>query len=394
MNKEDKIKMLSLDQIDKIVKYISSNFSESNTDSDQMNNYKKLLVFLKANNYKIGELDAELIFSKSQKLTECMKVVRKYISKSNELDKGLFDYKEVSEIENDSKDDLNFDGNSADISSFKLYLNGISEYKLLPNDEIVELFKRYENGEVKVREKIINHNLRLVVFIAKKYIRSELDMEDLVQEGNDGLIRAVDTYDYRRGNNFSTYAYICINHKIQRAIQNTGKVIRIPIHMQEKIFKIKKATDSFVCINGREPNDKELSLLTGLSLNTIKYVKSHYIYTVSSNITIGEKGDEELESILESKVDDSCNVEDIVINKLIYARISDILNEINVLSEREKTILKLRIGDDDCDKKTLDEIAKEFNITKERIRQIEKRGLYKLRNAYTSQFGLKKMVRR
>ncbi|MGM9877577.1 MAG: RNA polymerase sigma factor RpoD/SigA [Bacilli bacterium] len=394
MNKEDTIKMLSLDEIEEIIKYINSNFNESRFDSEQMKNYKKLLIFLKANNYKISELDAELLFSKSQKLNVCMKVVRKYANKSEQLDKGLFDYKEVSEIENDSENDLVFNESSLEnISSFKLYLKDISEYKLLSNEEIVELFKKYENGDVKARERIINHNLRLVIFIAKKYVGCDLDIEDLVQEGNDGLIRAVDTYDYRRGNKFSTYAYICIKHKIQRAIQNTSKVIRIPIHMQEKILKVKKASDSFICANGREPNNKELSLLTGLSVNTIKDVKNHCVDTVSSNTTVGERGEDELESLLEDKADDSCNVEDIVIDRLIYSSISDILSEINVLNEREKTILRLRIGDDDCDKKTLDEVAQEFNLTKERIRQIEKRGSDKLRNIYISRLGLRRMIK-
>ncbi|MBT5953956.1 sigma-70 family RNA polymerase sigma factor [bacterium] len=259
--------------------------------------------------------------------------------------------------------------------SIKMYLREIGSIKLLTQAEEIDLAKRVEAGEMAAKDRLVNANLRLVVAIAKKYCGQGLLFLDLIQEGNTGLIRAAEKFDYRKGFKFSTYATWWIKQGITRAIADQSRTIRVPVHMVETIYKVKKATRILMQEYSRWPTDEELAIKTELSVETIKSVRKFSQVPLSLETPIGNEDSCQLGNFIEDK---NLEAPEVRSERLLIRK--EIDKAMDILTEREQTILKLRYGFDDGRPRTLEEVGKVYNVTRERIRQIEEKALRKLRH--------------
>ena len=261
------------------------------------------------------------------------------------------------------------------VNSIKVYLNEISQYNLLSKEDEVRYAKAAANGSQEAKNALINHNLRLVVSIAKKYMGRGLTLSDLIQEGNFGLIKATEKYDVDKGFRFSTYATYWIKQSISRAVMDQTRNIRIPIHVIELISKIKKAERDFQQSYNREPKEADVAAILGIDVKKIKEAYSWMKDTSSLDVVVGDDEDTTVGSFIEdeSVADSFMNIEDDERKEAVQ----DILNTLN---DREQLIIKNRFGIGMNRAKTLDEIGKELNLSRERVRQIEAAALKKLRN--------------
>ena len=257
----------------------------------------------------------------------------------------------------------------------RMYLREIGKIPLLTPEEEIELAKRIEDGDEEAKRKLIEANLRLVVSIAKKYIGRGLSFLDLIQEGNLGLIRAVEKFDYRKGFKFSTYATWWIRQAITRAIADQARTIRIPVHMVETINKLIRVSRQLVQQLGREPTTEEIAQALGLPPEKVEDIQRIAQEPVSLETPIGEEEDSQLGDFLEDK--ESPNPEEATAGQLLREQLEEMLGE---LTEREREVLRLRFGLEDGHAHTLEEVGKRFNVTRERIRQIEAKALRKLRH--------------
>ena len=264
------------------------------------------------------------------------------------------------------------DANTND--SVKMYLRDIGKYPLLTREEEIDLAKRIEQGDKAARDKLINCNLRLVVSIAKKYMNRGLQFLDLIQEGNVGLMKAVDKFDYNRELKFSTYATWWIRQGIQRAISDQGRLIRIPVHMGDIISKLAKVTRQLVQEKGREPTTAELAERLDMPEEKILYIQRISQDPVSFETPVGQEDDSYLGDFLEDT--NSLSPSEVAENKMLKELLLKVLS---TLTPREQKVIRLRYGIDDGRQRTLEEVGKEFNVTRERIRQIETKALSKLR---------------
>ena len=256
----------------------------------------------------------------------------------------------------------------------KMYLKEIGKIPLLTPEEEVELAKRVEQGDEEAKKKLIEANLRLVVSVAKRYIGRGLLFLDLIQEGNLGLIKAVEKFDWRKGYKFSTYATWWIRQAITRAIADQARTIRIPVHMVETMNKIHKVTRQLTQELGRKPTEEEIAEKSGLPVERIREISMMGQEPLSLEMPVGEDEDTHLADFVENK---GLSPADVSIQKSLKKDIEELLNE---LSEREREILKLRFGLEDNQPRTLEEVGKLFNVTRERIRQIEAKALRRLRH--------------
>ncbi len=255
------------------------------------------------------------------------------------------------------------------------YLREIGKYALLDAEEEVELAKRFEKADKRAKDKLTESNLRLVVSIAKKYIGRGLSLLDLIQEGNQGLIRAVEKYDWRRGYKFSTYATWWIRQAITRAIADQARTIRIPVHMVETINKLYRTSQRLMQDLGREATPEEIGEELGISGDRVREIFKISQETTSLQAPVGE--DEE--SFLGDFIEDETQVSPV--ESASRQLLKDHLNEIlATLSEREAKVLIYRFGLEGGDPKTLEDVGKVFGVTRERIRQIEAKALRKLRH--------------
>lgn len=261
------------------------------------------------------------------------------------------------------------------VNSIKVYLNEISQYNLLSKEDEVRYAKAAANGSQEAKNALINHNLRLVVSIAKKYMGRGLTLSDLIQEGNFGLIKATEKYDVDKGFRFSTYATYWIKQSISRAVMDQTRNIRIPIHVIELISKIKKAERDFQQSYNREPKEADVAAALGIDVKKIKEAYSWMKDTSSLDVVVGDDEDTTVGSFIEdeSVADSFMNIED-------DERKEAVQNILNTLTDREQLIIKNRFGIGMNRAKTLDEIGKELGISRERVRQIEAAALKKLRN--------------
>ena len=264
------------------------------------------------------------------------------------------------------------DGNNND--TVKMYLRDIGKYPLLTREEEIELAKKIEQGDIEARNKLISCNLRLVVSIAKKYMNRGLQFLDLIQEGNIGLMKAVDKFDYNRELKFSTYATWWIRQGIQRAISDQGRLIRIPVHMGDIISKLSKVTRQLVQEKGREPTTAELAERLEMPEEKILYIQRISQDPVSFETPVGQEDDSYLGDFLEDT--NSLSPSEVAENKMLKEILIKVLQ---TLTPREQKVIRLRYGIDDGRQRTLEEVGKEFNVTRERIRQIETKALQKLR---------------
>ncbi len=261
--------------------------------------------------------------------------------------------------------------------SVRMYLREIGKIPLLDQEEEQELAKRALQGDKKAKDKLAEANMRLVVSIAKRYGGRGLDFLDLIQEGNTGLLRAVEKFDPDKGFKFSTYATWWIRQAITRAIADQARTIRIPVHMVETINKVLRTTRRLTQELNREPTNEEIAAAMGMEVEKIEYVMRIKQDIASLDASVGRDGDDE-ESVLGDFVEDSerDSPEDATANQILKEQIAEILT---TLSEREQKIIRLRFGIGGGRPHTLEEVGNEFSVTRERIRQIEAKALSKLR---------------
>lgn len=271
--------------------------------------------------------------------------------------------------------------------SVKIYLQQIGRVKLLNSEEEIELAKRIAEGDEKAKAQLVQANLRLVVSIAKKYIGRGLSFLDLVQEGNLGLIRAAEKFDYKRGFKFSTYATWWIQQSITRGIADKSRTIRLPVHMIETIGRLKKVMRDMTSELDRAPTKEELSGRMGISLAKLRLVLKATQSTISLETPLHTK--DETSKIGDFLVDDSIESPDSrVSQENLVEELEKILDN---LRPRERDVLKLRFGLNDGNKRTLEEIGQLFGVSRERVRQIETRALNKLRKMCRSNRGVKSL---
>ena len=262
----------------------------------------------------------------------------------------------------------------------KMYLKEIGKIPLLTAPEEVALAKRMEAGDNRAKKRLAETNLRLVVSIAKRYVGRGMSFLDLIQEGNLGLMKAVDKFDYKRGFKFSTYATWWIRQAITRAIADQARTIRIPVHMVETINKLVRIERQLVQELGRDPSNEEIAKEMGIEVEKVREVRKIAQEPVSLETPIGEEADSHLGDFIE---DDTAVAPDEAAN---FTMLREELNEILMtLNERERKVLELRFGLVDGTPRTLEEVGKEFNVTRERIRQIEAKALRKLKHPSRSQ---------
>lgn len=261
--------------------------------------------------------------------------------------------------------------------SVRIYLQQIGKIPLLSAQEELEVAKKiYETQSEIARKVLINANLRLVVSIAKKYIGRGLSFLDLIQEGNMGLIKATEKFDYTKGYKFSTYATWWIQQSITRAIADKARIIRLPIHLIESINKIKKATMDLTTELGRIPNKQEIADKMGITVTKLTSIIKSTQSTISIDTPTGQKDDSN--KIIDYIVDESTITPDSLVSQ--ESMLDDIKNMLDQLSQKERDVLILRFGlNNDGNKKTLDEIGSIYGVSRERIRQIENRAISKLK---------------
>ena len=257
----------------------------------------------------------------------------------------------------------------------RMYLKEIGKVPLLTADEEIELAKRMEEGDVDAKHRLCEANLRLVVSIAKRYVGRGMLFLDLIQEGNLGLIKAVDKFDYRKGYKFSTYASWWIRQAITRAIADQARTIRIPVHMVETINKLIRVSRQLLQEYGREPLPEEIAEEMGISEDKVREIIKIAQEPVSLETPIGEEEDSHLGDFLPDE--DAPAPAEAAAFTLLKEQLMSVLS---TLTPREEMVLKLRFGLEDGRQRTLEEVGKEFKVTRERIRQIEAKALRKLRH--------------
>ena len=306
---------------------------------------------------------------------------------------SIVDTREPNELEDVEEDDVDVDdglvlktNGEIDVDAtvpkslptddaVRMYLKEIGKVPLLTGAEERELAIRMEQGDEEAKKKLCESNLRLVVSIAKRYLNRGLSFLDLIQEGNLGLIKAVDKFDYTKGYKFSTYATWWIRQAITRSIADQARTIRIPVHMVETINKLIRISRQLLQELGREPTSEEIAKEMGITVEKVREIKKISQDPVSLETPIGEEEDSHLGDFIP---DDDVPAP---VEAAAYSMLKEQLMEVlDTLSDREKKVLMLRFGLEDGRPRTLEEVGKEFNVTRERIRQIEAKALRKLRH--------------
>lgn len=287
----------------------------------------------------------------------------------------------IQDLKNEEKEE---ETNEASLigkdDAVKLYLKEIGRYPLLTAEKEVILAKQIEAGDEHAKKILAQSNLRLVVSIAKKYMGRGLQFLDLINEGNIGLMRAIDKFDYRKGYKFSTYATWWIRQAITRAIADQAKLIRIPVHMNDTINKLKKTQKQMVQKLGREPNPEEIAKEMDLTVEKVNDIMKISVEPISMETKFGDEDDSSLGDLIkdEDAIDPVNTTRDVMLDESL----EDVLSS---LTEKEAMVLRLRYGLDDGETKTLEDVGKMFGVTRERIRQIEAKALRKLRHPSRSQ---------
>ena len=287
------------------------------------------------------------------------------------------DVEELEKVEDIKVEDINtmnFDGINID-DPVRMYLREIGKIPLLSFDEELELAKRVIHGDEEAKQKLAESNLRLVVSIAKKYVGRGMLFLDLIQEGNMGLIKAVEKFDYTKGYKFSTYATWWIRQAITRAIADQARTIRIPVHMVETINKLIRTSRHLLQQLGREPTPEEIAQEMEIPVEKVMEIQKIAQDPVSLETPIGEEDDSHLGDFIQDE--DSPAPQDSAAYTLLKEQLEEVMN---TLTPREAKVLKLRFGLEDGRARTLEEVGREFQVTRERIRQIEAKALRKLRH--------------
>ena len=307
-------------------------------------------------------------------------ILEKYDTSANQID---YVYKSIGEagiqiVDEDERDRELFEQALSDIGlddPVKMYLKDIGRVPLLSADEEIELAQHMQDGNEAAKKRLSEANLRLVVSIAKRYVGRGMLFLDLIQEGNLGLMKAVEKFDYQKGFKFSTYATWWIRQSITRAIADQARTIRIPVHMVETINKLTRVSRLLLQDLGREPTPREIAEKMGVSEERVCEIQKIAQDPVSLETPIGEEEDSHLGDFIEDEK--TTTPSDSVAFTMLKEQLLSVLD---TLTPREEKVLRLRYGIDDGKPRTLEEVGKEFNVTRERIRQIEAKALRKLRH--------------
>ena len=307
-------------------------------------------------------------------------IMKKYDTTPNQMD---FVYKSVADagiqiIDEAERDKELYEQALSDIGlddPVKMYLKDIGRVPLLSADDEIELARKMQDGDEEAKKKLSEANLRLVVSIAKRYVGRGMLFLDLIQEGNLGLMKAVEKFDYQKGFKFSTYATWWIRQAITRAIADQARTIRIPVHMVETINKLTRVSRLLTQRLGREPTPVEIAKEMNISEERVREIQKIAQDPVSLETPIGEEEDSHLGDFIEDET--TVTPSDSVSTTMLKETLLSVLNS---LTPREEKVLRLRYGVDDGRPRTLEEVGKEFNVTRERIRQIEAKALRKLRH--------------
>ena len=291
-----------------------------------------------------------------------------------DMEPDLEDLQDVEDIKLEEIDLTNIEGVSLD-DPVRMYLREIGKISLLTYDEELDLAKQILEGNEAAKKKLTESNLRLVVSIAKKYVGRGMLFLDLIQEGNIGLIKAVEKFDYTKGYKFSTYATWWIRQAITRAIADQARTIRIPVHMVETINKLIRVSRHLLQQNGREPSVEEIAAEMEIPVDKVTEIQKIAQDPVSLETPIGEEDDSHLGDFIQDE--DSPAPQDSAAYTLLREQLEEVMN---TLTAREAKVLKLRFGLEDGKARTLEEVGREFMVTRERIRQIEAKALRKLRH--------------
>mgnify|MGYP000940904071 CR=1 FL=1 len=292
-----------------------------------------------------------------------------------DIDEDIDEIDKVDEEEDDTKEDLSVPRGITVDDPVRMYLKEIGKIPLLTSEEEVELAKRMQEGDETAKKKLAEANLRLVVSIAKRYVGRGMLFLDLIQEGNLGLMKAVEKFDYRKGFKFSTYATWWIRQAITRAIADQARTIRIPVHMVETINKLVRIQRQLVQELGRDPTPEEIGKEMGMEVEKVREIMKIAQEPVSLETPIGEEEDSHLGDFIPD--DEVLAPAEAATYTMLREQLIDVLD---TLTPREQKVLRLRFGLDDGRARTLEEVGKEFDVTRERIRQIEAKALRKLRH--------------
>ena len=296
------------------------------------------------------------------------------LTDDGEEEPNIEDLKEVEDLKLDEITENTYEGINVD-DPVRMYLREIGRIPLLTFDEELDLAKRILDGDEEAKQKLAESNLRLVVSIAKKYVGRGMLFLDLIQEGNMGLIKAVEKFDYTKGFKFSTYATWWIRQAITRAIADQARTIRIPVHMVETINKLIRTSRHLLQQLGREPTPEEIAQEMEIPVEKVMEIQKIAQDPVSLETPIGEEDDSHLGDFIQD--DDSPAPHDSAAYTLLKEQLEEVMN---TLTPREAKVLKLRFGLEDGKARTLEEVGREFEVTRERIRQIEAKALRKLRH--------------
>ncbi len=339
---------------------------------------KKIIEKAKENGkMTYGELASELENTNSEEIDKVFDAFEDLgvdILNEDMYEPNIEDLKDVEEIKLDDLDVTNVEGVSVD-DPVRMYLREIGKIPLLTYEEELDLAQRILDGDEAAAQKLAESNLRLVVSIAKKYVGRGMLFLDLIQEGNMGLIKAVEKFDYHKGFKFSTYATWWIRQAITRAIADQARTIRIPVHMVETINKLIRTSRHLLQQLGREPTPEEIAKEMEIPVEKVMEIQKIAQDPVSLETPIGEEDDSHLGDFIPD--DDSPAPQDSAAYTLLREQLEEVMS---TLTPREAKVLKLRFGLEDGKARTLEEVGKEFQVTRERIRQIEAKALRKLRH--------------
>lgn len=359
--------LIDKDKLYNIIKFIDLEFEKDNNKSACIKNYKKLIEFLELKKYEINEFEAEYLIRNIPSLLnviETVKLINLYIPSCIKYMFTLYD----------DEFNSNFNIDYVPDSSINMYIQEIKDFKVLSREEEKELFKLVSEGNELARKKIINHNLKLVVNNAKRFANSGVAIEDLIQEGNIGLMNCISTFDVNLGYRFSTYATYSIRYKMKRYIDNTSRTIRIPVAAWERNEKLGAIKRDFKNKYFRDPTIKELSILSGYSIKTITTLER----ALAGTLSIDDKIKQDYEGTLGDYIVLDTNLEEESIQRIYSAKTLELLYEKAKINEVEQKVLmyKYVYG------YTFKEIGQILNgVTKQRVKSIETRAVMKLKKA-------------
>ena len=376
----DELNMKKLEETRKKVKEKATN--NKDTEENEKLKQEKVNNILKKAKEKgkitYGDLASELDDANPEQIDKVFDAFEELgvnlLSDDMEEEPNLEDLKEVEELKLDEITDTSYEGINVD-DPVRMYLREIGRIPLLTFEEELDLAKRILEGDEDAKQKLAESNLRLVVSIAKKYVGRGMLFLDLIQEGNMGLIKAVEKFDYTKGFKFSTYATWWIRQAITRAIADQARTIRIPVHMVETINKLIRTSRHLLQQLGREPSPEEIAQEMEIPVEKVVEIQKIAQDPVSLETPIGEEDDSHLGDFIQD--DDSPAPQDSAAYTMLREQLEEVMN---TLTPREAKVLKLRFGLEDGKSRTLEEVGREFKVTRERIRQIEANALRKLRH--------------